>query len=64
MKIKYLLATLCAALAMTNCSQEEGVMNSHQGNVHTLQATIEGGSRSAVTDGGAFSWTTGDAISV
>lgn len=64
MKFKYLFATMCAALAMTSCSHEDGIMNSHQGNVHTLQATIEGGSRSAVTDGGAFSWTAGDAISV
>lgn len=64
MKIKYYFSIAMAALVMTSCSQEDSIMNSQQGNVHTLQATIEGGSRSAVTDGGVFSWTSDDAISV
>lgn len=65
MKIKYYFSMIMAALVMTNCSQEEELQDIQQyGDVHTLTATIEGGSRSAVTDGGVFSWTSGDAISV
>ena len=64
MKIKYYFSIAMAALVMTNCSQEELQDIQQSGEVHTLTATIEGGSRSAVTDGGIFSWTTGDAISV
>ena len=64
MKIKYYFSIAMSALVMTNCSQEELQDIQQSGEVHTLTATIEGGSRSAVTDGGIFSWTTGDAISV
>lgn len=64
MRIKYYLSIAMAALVMTNCSQEEELQDIQQsGDIHTLTATIEGSSRSAVTDGGAFSWTSGDAIS-
>ena len=64
MKIKYYFS-IAAALVMTNCSQEEELQDIQQrGDVHTLNATIEGSSRSAVTDGGVFSWTSDDAISV
>ena len=65
MKIKYYFSIAMAALVMTNCSQEEELQDIQQrGDVHTLTATIEGSSRSAVTDGGVFSWTSDDAISV
>lgn len=65
MKIKYYFSIAMAALVMTNCSQEEELQDIQQrGDVHTLNATIEGSSRSAVTDGGVFSWTLDDAISV
>lgn len=52
-----------AALLMTNCSQDDPMAQS-QGGTNTLTATIEGASRSAVTDAGVFSWTEGDKISV
>lgn len=65
MKIKYYFSIAMAALVMTNCSQEEELQDIQQsGDIHTLTATIEGSSRSAVTDGGVFSWTSEDAISV
>ncbi len=65
MKIKYYFSIVMAALVMTNCSQEEELQDIQQsGDIHTLTATIEGNSRSAVTDGGVFSWTLDDAISV
>ena len=64
MKIKYYFSIAMAALVMTNCSQEEELQDIQQESFGTLTATIEGGSRSAVTDGGVFSWTSGDTISV
>ena len=66
MKIKYYFTIAMVALVMTNCSQEDEFQDIQQSSdAHTLTATIEGGSsRSAVTDGGFFSWTRGDAISV
>lgn len=63
MKTKFYLTMVIATLLMSNCSQEE-VLNQVQGGTNTLTATIEGASRSAVTDAGVFSWTSGDAISV
>ena len=63
MKVKYYFSMIMAALVMTNCSQEELQDIQRSGDVHTLTATIEGSTRSSVTDGGAFSWTSGDAIS-
>ena len=65
MKIKHYFYMAMAALVMTNCSQEDELQDIQQESFGTLTATIEGGSsRSAVTDGGIFSWTSGDAISV
>ena len=65
MRIKNYLSIVMAALVMTNCSQEEELQDiQRSGDVHTLTATIEGSTRSAVTDGGVFSWTDGDKISV
>lgn len=64
MKIKYYFSMIMAALVMTNCSQEEELQEIQQNGIHTLTATIEGNTRSAVTDGGVFSWTDGDEISV
>ena len=52
-----------AALAMTNCSHEEE-MPQVVNNPKSFTATIEGASRSAVTDEGVFSWTAGDEFSV
>ena len=63
MKVKYYLIMAAASLLMSNCSQEETPSQSQAGR-NTLTATIEGSSRSAVTDGGVFSWTNGDEISV
>ena len=63
MKAKFYLMMAVASFFMCNCSQEENFNQSQEGS-NTLIATIEGSSRSAVTDGGVFSWTSGDAISV
>lgn len=63
MKAKFYLAMAAVALLMTNCSQDESVSQS-KGGTNTLTATVEGASRSAVTDAGVFSWTDGDAIAV
>ena len=63
MKTKFYLTMAIATLLMSNCSQEEA-LNQVQGGTNTLTATIEGASRSAVTDAGVFSWTSGDEISV
>lgn len=63
MKAKFYLVMAAVALLMTNCSQDESVSQS-KGGTNTLTATVEGASRSAVTDAGVFSWTDGDAIAV
>ena len=63
MKIRFYLATALAALVMTNCSHEEE-MPQAVNNPKSFTATIEGASRSSVTDEGAFSWTYGDKFSV
>ncbi|MBR5542212.1 MAG: hypothetical protein IKU64_07655 [Bacteroides sp.] len=64
MKFRYFLAMVAAALVMTNCSQEEELVQVKQ-NSKSFTATIEGSSRSAVDETtGAFSWTVGDKISV
>jgi len=63
MKVRFYLAMAAAALLMTNCSQDEPLTQS-KGGTNTLTATIEGASRSSVTDGGVFSWDEGDAIAV
>lgn len=64
MKIKYFFMMLASALLLSNCSQDEEATQNVQGKTNKLTATIEGASRSAVTDHGVFSWTDGDAISV
>ena len=63
MKIRFYLATALAALVMTNCSHEEE-MPQAVNNPKSFTATIEGASRSAVTEEGVFSWTYGDKFSV
>ena len=63
MKIRFYLALAAAALVMTNCSKEEEPVQEKQQS-KGFTATIEGASRSAVTDAGVFSWTAGDKISV
>ena len=63
MKVKSYLIMAVASLLMSNCSKEETPSQLQVGS-NTLTATIEGSSRSAVTDGGVFSWTSGDEISV
>lgn len=63
MKIRFYLALAAAALVMTNCSQDEELVQVKQ-NTKGFTATIEGASRSDVTEQGTFSWTAGDAISV
>ena len=63
MKFKFYLSMIAIALLISNCSKEEA-LDQQQGSINTLIANIEGVSRSAVTDGGVFSWTAGDAISV
>ena len=64
MKVKYFLMMLASAFLLSNCSQDEEATQAIQGKTNKLIATIEGASRSAVTDSGIFSWTEGDAISV
>ena len=63
MKIRFYLATAIVALSWMGCSQEEAT-NEIMSGANVIQATIESSSRSAVTDAGAFSWTTGDKISL
>ena len=63
MKIRFYLALAAAALVMTNCSQDEELVQVKQ-NAKGFTATIEGASRSDVTETGEFSWTAGDKISV
>ena len=63
MKIRFYLALAAAALVMTNCSQDEELVQVKQP-TKGFTATIEGASRSNATEAGAFSWTFGDAISV
>ena len=57
------MAMTAAALVMTNCSQEDEMFQTVS-SPKTFTATIEGSSRSAVTDEGVFSWTYGDKFSV
>lgn len=63
MKAKLYLILAVVACMMYNCSQEE-VMEQPQKVTNTLTASIDGSSRSTVTDAGIFSWTAGDQISV
>ena len=63
MKIRFYLATAIFALSWMGCSQEEAT-NEIMSGANVIQATIESSSRSAVTDAGVFSWTTGDKISL
>lgn len=63
MKAKLYLILAVVACMMYNCSQEE-VLEQPQKVTNTLTASIDGSSRSTVTDGGIFSWTAGDQISV
>lgn len=63
MKIRFYLALAAVALVMTNCSQDEELVQVKQP-TKGFTATIEGASRSNATETGAFSWTFGDAISV
>lgn len=63
MKIRFYLATAIVALSWMGCSQEEAT-NEIMSGANVIQATIESSSRSAVTDAGVFSWTTGDEISL
>ena len=63
MKTKYYFI-LAFATFLSNCSQENEIQEIQSNSTHTITATIEGGSRSAVTDNGIFSWTEGDTISV
>ncbi|MBQ8242107.1 MAG: hypothetical protein IJZ40_01310 [Bacteroidaceae bacterium] len=63
MKISFYLATAIVALSWMGCSQEEAT-NEIMSGANVIQATIESSSRSAVTDAGVFSWTTGDEISL
>ena len=63
MKIRFYLAMAATALAITNCSHEEE-MPQVVSQPKSFTATIEGSSRSAVNESGAFSWTYGDKFSV
>ena len=63
MKMKFYLAMAAAAFLMTNCSQDENLIQT-KGSTNTLTAAIEGATRSSVTDGGVFSWNENDAIAV
>ena len=63
MKAKLYLILAVVACMMYNCSQEE-VMEQPQKVTNTLTASIDGSSRSTVTDAGIFSWTAGYQISV
>ena len=64
MRINYHLGLAITTLVMTNCSHEDEFQDLQSDIIHTLTASIEGNSRSAVTDGGLFSWTINDSISV
>ena len=66
MKLKSLLAMAMVALVMTNCNQDEYQEEILLGGITEFTADVEGQSqsRSTMTDGGKFSWATGDQISV
>ena len=63
MKAKCYLAAAIVSLLWVGCSQEE-VGNETKGGANVIYATIEGASRSTVTDAGVFSWAAGDEISL
>ena len=63
MKAKCYLAAAIVSLLWVGCSQEE-VGNETKGGANVIYATIEGASRSTVTDAGVFSWAEGDEISL
>ena len=66
MKIYSFFAMAMVALVMTNCSQNENLDEIIQEGFTEFIADVEGQSqsRSTMTDGGNFSWTKGDQISV
>ena len=63
MKVKFYLVMAIAAFLMSNCSQDEPLVQT-KNNTNTLTAFIENASRSSVTDGGVFKWNENDAIAV
>ena len=66
MKIYSFFAMAMVTLVMTNCSQNENLDEIIQEGFTEFVVDVEGQSqsRSTMTDGGKFSWTTGDQISV
>ena len=66
MKIYNFFTMAMVALVMTNCSQNENLDEIIQEGITEFVVDVEGQSqsRSTMTDGGKFSWTTGDQISV
>lgn len=64
MKTKFYLSLAACVLLMTNCSQEDTLIQDNYNT--TISATIESAikSRSTVTEGGEFAWAQGDEISV
>lgn len=66
MKFKKLLSMVMVVLVMTNCNQDEYQDEILQQGFSEFTADVEGQSqsRSTMTDGGKFSWATGDQISV
>ena len=65
MKTKFYLGMAMLALLMANCAQEENVP-ALENDYSIISASIESAAktRSLVTEGGEFSWTDGDKISV
>ena len=65
MKTKFYLGMAMLALLMANCAQEENVP-ALENDYSIISASIESAAktRSVVTEGGEFSWTDGDKISV
>ena len=63
MKTKFYLALAVIVLSWMGCSQEEAI-EELKGGTNVIYATIEGASRSTVTDAGKFSWTSNDQITV
>ncbi len=64
MKKSALLFTACLAVFAASCQKEEFAPQTNEGGKAGVTAVIETATKSAVSDAGVFTWSTGDEISV